>query len=148
VNDEAAVAILNGLLAAESASLLNHLGRTQPFISWASVVDRQRVQRMIEEEDAHRRALVDAIVSLDGAVIAPPPTSEFAAVAYLDLQSLMPRIVHDKRRLVRYFEEASERLAGHRTTGKLVAHMLEHEREHLAELERMNTETRKTAATP
>ena len=122
---------------AECRSLIGHLSHSSPFISWLAVPDQAAIRRIIADESDHERRLFDLMLELDGS---PPPAirgTETGAIAYLDLRALLPRITADKRRLLAAYEANAPKLAGDKRASALVSAILDDERRHLIELQRI-----------
>lgn len=146
MSDRNVIDALCAAYEAECASLLSHMHHSQPFVSWLDASDRDVVLRMVAEEDNHKHQLADVLLSLDEV---PPPGRfglETSAVAYLHLNSLLPRLVADKRRLIAAYEALSPSAAANREAAGLVSRLLERHRAHLAELERIAASHRKATA--
>lgn len=122
---------------AECRSLIGHLPHSSPFVSWLAVPEQAVVRRIVDDEARHERELVDLMLELDGF---PPPAirgTETGAIAYLDIRALLPRIIADKRRLLAAYEANAPRLAGDKRASALVSDILDDERRHLADLQRI-----------
>ncbi len=122
---------------AECRSLIGHLPNSSPFISWLGVADQAVMRRIVADETSHERRLFDLMLELDSS---PPPAirgTETGAIAYLDIRALLPRITADKRRLLAAYETNASRLAADKRASALVSSILDDERRHLAELQRI-----------
>ncbi|MCK6455511.1 MAG: hypothetical protein L6Q92_03120 [Phycisphaerae bacterium] len=139
MDNDSIVRALVRLYDAECRSLLHHLGRAQPFVSWASAADQRLVDGMISEEAEHQRQLLDLIHALGGSPPLPTFSSECGALAYLDLHALLPRIVQDKRNLVAEYAAVAPQVGDDRRAAALVGRILEREQVHLAALEKLHT---------
>ena len=131
------IGALNDCFAAECRSLIGHLADSQPFISWVAVDEQAVVRRIIADERRHERELADLIDALDGVAVPVTPPTNAASIHYLDLLYLLSQIIADKRRLVAAYEMACARVAGEERAEKLVSRILDDERRHLADLERI-----------
>lgn len=131
-----AVNVLDDLLAAERASLLQRLGESGPFVSWSATEDHALVRQMLADEHEHVRDLVEGILKLRGSPSPAVVPTDTGGVHYLQLAFLMPQVIADKRRLVKKYESApppDDRLAE-----ALVSRILQTHRRHLAELEKLH----------
>lgn len=137
MTDDQSTEILNDAYAAECRGLLNQFGHLHPFVSWLSAADQPVTERIVAEQQEHKRWLVERILELRRA---PRPAGfgeEAAAVAYLDLRFLLARIVDDTRKLISVYEAAAVRAAGDPRTSGLLSRILERHRAHLAQLSRI-----------
>ena len=132
-----AIDVVADCYEAECRSLIGHLPNSSPFISWLAVSEQAVVRRIVDDEARHERELVDLMLELDGF---PPPAirgTETGAIAYLDLIALLPRIIADKRRLLAAYEANAPRLAADKRASSLIARILDDERRHLADLQKI-----------
>jgi hypothetical protein len=135
--DTQTIAALSDCYEAECRSLIRHVAESQPFITWLSVPDQAEVRQIAADEAGHERQLVDLILSLDGFLPPANRGTDAAGLHYLDLRYLLPRIIADKRRLIAAYEAAAPHVAANKQAATIVGRILEDERRHLAELERI-----------
>jgi len=108
-----------------------------PFVSWVSADEHAAIQRVIAEEREHQAALAECIVAEGGAPAPITSSLALADVHYLELRYLLPRIIGDKRRLVRLYEAAADHIDPSGGPGQQVCRILAAKREHLAGLQRL-----------
>lgn len=142
MSDPSVVAALADCYQAECRSLVLHVAVSRPFVSWLGVEEKGIIRRMAEDESRHQQELVEAIVARNGGVPPASAATDAATVHYLDVQYLMPLVVADKRRLIAELESATPRLAADREAAALIGRLLDDERRHLADLERIETAAR------
>ena len=124
MNPSPAVDILDELLAAESRSLIRHLGSLNVFISWASADDAEAVQAMVVEDAQHADLLTKTILELNGN---PSPLGYDPAAAgmhYLELHTLLPQVVAGEELLVARYEDSVGTVADEPAAAEVVARLL------------------------
>lgn len=126
---------LNRLLAAEQASLVLHLAESQPFISWASADEALVLENVAREQVEHIEWLTDAILDLGGEPAVRRPSMMFASVHYAEIQSLVPRIRDDIRRIIAAYEANIAGVAAVPAAAEIAARCRERHRNHLQAIE-------------
>lgn len=126
---------LNRLLAVEQESLIPHLGESYPFVSWASADEALDLEGAVREQLEHIEWLTEAVLDAGGAPAPRRPSMSLASVHYCDVQSLVPRILEDKRRIIRTYEAAMPAIAALPAAAAVAGRCLERHRRHLAQLE-------------
>jgi hypothetical protein len=107
--EAASVEILNTLFAAERRSLVPRLAEMSNFVSWASADDLGVVKRMIAEESEQQQWLVEQIARCGGGVYPTAADVTTANLHYLDLQTVMPRVIASTESLVGLYDNPSQR---------------------------------------
>jgi hypothetical protein len=130
-----AIRSLNRLLAAEQESLIPHLGESYPFVSWASADEALVLEGAVREQLEHIEWMTEAILDARGAPAPRRPSMSLASVHYCDVQSLVPRILEDKRRIIRTYEAAAPAIVTLPAAADVARRCLERHRHHLAQLE-------------
>lgn len=131
-----AVDVLDDLLAAERAGLLQRLGESGPFVSWSATEDHALIRKMLADERNHERDLVEMILKLRGSPSPSVLPTNTGGVHYLQLAYLMPQVIADKRRLIKVYEAASP--TDDRSAEALIHRILKDHRRHLAQLEKLH----------
>ena len=129
---------LAALLDSESHSVFRFMGEGSPYLSRATADVRRPLQEMVETNVRHVRELADLIVALGGEPrLMPGVSREEQFLAFLSLKFLLPKLVDEKKLVIRRYENALASLRGAppEVTGLLNAHLAEH-REQLKVLER------------
>lgn len=127
--------ILNDLLAAETESYTERLLESGNYVSWSIAGRFAALRRIVEEEHDHERWLTEEILRLDAA---PRPAShgiDTASAHYLDYESLLPRIIQDKRNLASAYKAALARVPPGSLTAGLLSRILARHEAHLATLQ-------------
>jgi hypothetical protein len=130
------VRVLNALLAAEYANLIQRLGEATPFVTGSAAADSLLVQQMLADHRRHLRDLAAMIQRLRGTPVPPNYPTSIGGVHYLRLDYLMPQVIAGLRRLIQTYETCGG--AGHPEADALIAGILADHRRHLAELQRLH----------
>ncbi|HEY3245903.1 MAG TPA: hypothetical protein VGM03_21385 [Phycisphaerae bacterium] len=131
------IGILNELLAVESANLLPRLAESNAFISWASADEVESVGRMVAEERAHVEWLVELILDLRGSPGPRVGTIDAAALHYVELHALLPRIERAEADVLKRYETLAPALGAEPRAAALVSRITARHREHLEQLRRI-----------
>ena len=135
----AIVDTLSALLESEVQSVFRFMGEGSPYLSRATADVRRPLQEMVETNVRHVRELVDLIVALGGnPQMMPGVSREEQFLAFLSLKFLLPKLVEEKKLVIRRYENALRSLpsdAPPDVRGLLNAHLAEH-REQLKVLEK------------
>ena len=134
----AIVDTLSALLESEVQSVFRFMGEGSPYLSRAKADVRRPLEEMVATNQRHVRELIDLIVALGGSPqIMPGVSREEQFLAFLSLKFLLPKLVEEKKLVIRRYDNALAALkgAGPEVTGLLQAHNAEH-REQLKILER------------
>lgn len=103
---------IDRLLAAETYSLAGHADDARPFVDAASFRQWDAIRRDARAARTHSAQLIDAIESLGQM---PQPAVfpiDVAGAHYVSLDTLLPLMIDEKRRLVALYEEALAAAAG------------------------------------
>ena len=134
---------LSALLDSEVQSVFRFMGDGSPYLSRASADVRRPLEEMVQTNQRHVRELIDLIVSLGGSPhIMPGVSREEQFLAFLSLKFLLPKLVEEKKLVIRRYENALRSLpsdAPPEVRGLLNAHLAEH-RDQLKVLERASDE--------
>ncbi len=138
----ALVDVLNSLLEAELNSIFRFMGEGSPYLSRATAEVRKPLQEMVL---ASRQAAADLVRAIDFVGGVPTPRSrpqpEEQYLAFLSLKFLLPKLVEEKKLLIRRYENALRATSG--APPEVLAVIDEHlstHRAHLQVLERAAAE--------
>jgi len=135
--DERVINEIDRLYAMEGSSLLARLAESAAYISPADLDDAEAIVKMHEEEREHVHWLADLLDELDAT---PGPRRVDTATAdlhYNRLETVLPRVIAGKQRLIRYYEQASSVVASHPRAAEVVGTILTRHRNHLTRLEEL-----------
>lgn len=135
--DQSVVQIIDSLLAVEGTSLLERLTASANYVDVAEADDASRVMAMIDDEKQHARMLVGLLEELDAAPGPRRVDARWADLHYNRIETIFPRLIADKKRLVAEYERASAALASVPRAAQVAGVILARHREHLAKLERL-----------
>lgn len=130
-----AVRSLNRLLSAEQESLIPHLSESFPFVSWAGADEALVLEDVVREQLEHIEWMIETILAAGGAPAPRRPAMALASVHYCDVESLVPRIVEDKRKLIGLYESTIPQLAAVQDATAVAGRCLERHRKHLKAIE-------------
>jgi len=128
--------ILNQLYAAECRSLLPWLAKTGVFVSWATAADVAVLRQMVEEEREHLAWLVEALDRCHGTLYPVGPDPHTGHLNYLDLQTLLPRVVHSVETLIKVYQEAGRQPLADAAI-EIVNRILQRHQRHLEQLKKL-----------
>ena len=146
MSNEAAIDLLNDLLQHEERSLLPRLRESRVFVSWAYAGELQAVQRMIDEENEHRRQLVEAITRLGGDPLPVSADIKSAGIHFLRLDFVLPRVVESHRSLRVAYETAASRTPSNPVVSEVVSSIIECHRKHGEQLEQLASRAKPPSA--
>lgn len=120
---------LNSLLEAELNSIFRFMGEGSPYLTRATAQVRRPLALMVRDNERHSRELSEWIERLGGSPtprLRPRPGDQY--LAYLSLNFLLPKLVGDKRLLIRRYENAlaavEERPDIHSSANELLRRLL------------------------
>jgi hypothetical protein len=130
-----ALAGLRRLVAVEQGSIIPHLVESAPFVSWAGADEALVTQDVVREQLEHVEWLTDVL--LDAGGVPPPrkPAMSLASIHYVDVESLIPRILDEKRRIITTYEANVPSLSVSPEATAVAARCLERHRRHLERIE-------------
>ncbi|MBI4578204.1 MAG: hypothetical protein HY718_00785 [Planctomycetes bacterium] len=96
--------VLNKLYAAEKRSLLPRLAEMGVFAQWALAHEMEQVRRMAADQALHEAWLLEAAEACGGALRPACADVTTANLHYLDLQTLLPRVVAGVEHLVQLYD--------------------------------------------
>jgi hypothetical protein len=137
MNGTRVIGILNELLAVESSNLLPRLAESNAFISWASADEVDAVARMVAEERAHVEWLVELILDLRGSPAPRVGSIDTAALHYVELHNLLPRIERAEAEVLKRYESLAPAVASEPRAAARVAKIAARHRDHLEQLRRI-----------
>ena len=125
MDNPAIAAALNQLLDAEQQSLVLRVAESTPFVSLAEVAAGNLVRAMAQASRTHREQLTEMILDLGGQPV-PRRADLFSGdLHYLDLFSVLPRLLEAQDSLVARYRQLTPQLASvHRAAalaGKILA---------------------------
>lgn len=129
--------ILNDLLAEETRSLLPRLHESTVFVSWPSADEQSAVARMIAEQREHPAWLVAAMMELGGSPGPVLPDIRSANFHFVELSSVLRRILAEERRLLRVYESAAATVGDNERAGQVIARVAERRGRHIEALARL-----------
>lgn len=127
---------LNSLLEAEWDSLFRFVGQSAPYLTRATVVLRQQLDRMAAANEQNAQALFQMVESLGGEPAGRSLEPREQYLAYLSLPFLLTKLIDAQLLLIRRYENARRALgksAPPQVLTLLEAHLAAH-REELAVL--------------
>lgn len=135
MDNRATVGILNELLALEQRSLAVRLLESTVFVSRLAVEDLKIVQQMAIAGRQHAAWLAD-VLQTHGSVPGPRiADAQSADLHFQELHQLLPRLVTDRRALIRKYELAANHLGANPDATGVVARILDQHRRELASLQ-------------
>ncbi|NOT00058.1 MAG: hypothetical protein HOP29_05480 [Phycisphaerales bacterium] len=133
--------VLNDLLAEETRSLLPRLHESIVFVSWPSADEQSAVARMIAEQREHPAWLVAAMNDLGGNPVPALPDIRSTNFHFVELSSVLPRILAEERRLLRAYESAGATIGDNVRAAQVIARVAERRRRHIDALARLTART-------
>jgi hypothetical protein len=126
---------LNALLAAENASLARHLGEATPYVNAQTFRVWRHMQKVQHDSVLHSARLVKLIRDI-GAEVRPLPFDQSVAdLHYLDIPSLIPHLIAEKKRQADVYRQALGHAAGNTVAVSELSELLGECNAHLSELE-------------
>lgn len=136
MNTEALAKEINDLLATETRSLLSHLDEAHPHVDARTYPIWKRIRAICRhDEEAHADRLTDLLASLN---LPQPPGSfgqDVGHFHYMTVESLLPRLVEEKRRQVQGYERAVQHAHREPIVAATLASLLDENRAELEQLE-------------
>ncbi len=125
------------LRAEEGASILQNLVASSAFVTYARARDAAAIRQMAEEERMHQQWLDDLLDQLD----ATPGPRRFRTHAgelnYHRIETAIPKLIADKKHLIRLYECAVPHVADDPYAARLIADITARHRDHLRRLEEL-----------
>jgi hypothetical protein len=134
MTDENVVKVVDNLYAIQGTSLLTRAANSAPYITSGVTTQAHALRAMVADEERHLQQLADLLNELDAT---PGPRLVRAADAdlhYVKVQTLIPRLIRDKQRLVAEFEHAADEVAPDPRAANIVTQITSDHRRHLEEL--------------
>lgn len=128
------VEILNELLERETESHVERFVESGHFHSWASARYVVNLRRMLSEQREHERWLTDELLRLGGVPLPRALGLRTAGTHYLDVENILPRIIHEKDALIELYRRAIETIPAHSRTGQLLARIRARHEQHVADI--------------
>ncbi len=129
-----AIDILNDLLAYEKQSIVPRVRESTVFVSWASAEDKRTMDRLIQEQQEHEAWLVQAIIDLGGDPLPAWADIRTADMHFVEVHSLLPRLLNDAHRIVAAYEAAAAIVGTNPIASETVSRILERTRKHVDQL--------------
>lgn len=98
--------VLNRLRTAERRSLLPRLVEMDIFVQGALGHEMDQVRRMVVEQARHEAWLIEAAETCDGALFPAAADVHTASLHFLDLNSLLPRVLSSTDAIVQLYGQA------------------------------------------
>jgi hypothetical protein len=139
MDPRALVSDLNALLASENASLARHLDEATPYVNAQTFRIWRHLKVVQHDSILHSQRLVKLIRDL-GAEVRPLPFDQSVAdLHYLDIPSLIPHLVAEKKHQASVYQLALNHAAGNAAAVRELTSLLSECNAHLAELESSGT---------
>lgn len=119
MDNPAVASVLNQLLDAEQQSLVLRVAESTPFVSLAEVPAWTQIRNMAKSSQKHRAALSELILDFGGQ---PAPRRGDLATGnlhYLDLFSVLPRVVEAQESLDALYRRLTPQLASEPRAARL-----------------------------
>ncbi len=123
MTDEAVVAVLNALLAAEQQAIAPRLFESAVFVSGASIAEVRLAERLVAQSRSNQSALAGLILELGGEPGPRCGNSMSGDLHYLEVHSVLPRVIADYRRLLEKYRVADTRVGGESASAALVSRL-------------------------
>ena len=124
MDNPAVAAVLNQLLDAEQQSVVLRVAESTPFVSLAEVAAGNLVRGMARSSRTHREQLTEMILNLGGQPVPRRADLLSGNLHYLDLFSVLPRLLEAQESLVSQYRQRSPRLASDRQAADLAGKIL------------------------
>jgi len=137
MTEEAVVAVLNALLAAEQQAIAPRLFESVVFVSDASIAEVRLAERLVAQSRSNQAALAGRILDLGGEPGPRCGNSASGDLHYLEVHSVLPRVIADYHRLMDKYRSGTARVSGDPASAALVARLTaihEHELQSLTDL--------------
>jgi len=151
MTEEAVVAVLNALLAAEQQAIAPRLFESTVFVAGASIAEVRLAERLVAQSRSNQAALADRILELGGEPGPRRGNPTSGDLHYLEVHSVLPRVIADYRRLLEKYRLAGPHVSGDPESATLVSRLTnvhEHEFEMLTQLARPAAEPAVAEAQP
>ena len=107
----ALVDILNSLIEAEETSIFRLMGDDSPYLQEANPEVRKALQEEMEASHRHAAELADCVRRLGAeAAVSPSARPSEPMLEFISLRFLLPKLVEEKERLIRYYLNALQAL--------------------------------------
>ncbi len=126
---------LSGLLTREVRSLLRHLSEARPYLTAATYPAWTQIEHLSEENTDHAQRLTRLIEALDHGASAGTFDPEVATYHYMDLASLLPLVIDERKRQITSYEHVIELAEGHPKIIEGLNRLLDENRAILGKLE-------------
>ena len=136
MDNPAAASALNRLLDAEQQSLVLRVAESTPFVSLEEVEVANVVRAMAGASKDHRAALTELILDLGGQPVPRRADLGTGNLHYLDLQAVLPQLLHAQETLVDSHKQIAPKLAGEPRAARLAAKILSR---HESDLQRLRS---------
>ncbi len=136
---------LDDLCHAEHRSLSPRLCESTVFVSWASAEEADAVREIVAEEREHLGWLVEMISDLGESPTPCTADLHTANIHYLELDAMTPRLIQNKKDLIKVYEQASVLVSSDSAASELVTRIAERHKIHLAHLEQIADNLRSTS---
>jgi len=146
MNNDPAIDLLNDLLQQEARSLLPRMRESTVFVSWASADEQRVLTKMIEEENEHRRWLVEAINRLGGAPLPVGADITSTRIHYLELDYVFPRVVENQWALLKAYESAAADASASPIVSDVITRLIDRRRKHCDQLARLASRAKSSPA--
>ena len=137
MTDEAVVSVLNALLAAEQQAVGPRLFESTVFVSGASIGAVRVAERLVAQSRSNQSALAGRILELGGEPAPRRGNTTSGDLHYLEVHSVLPRVIADHHGLLAKYRLANARVGGDSASAALVLRLTtvhEHELQSLTDL--------------
>lgn len=133
----AIIDIVDQMHAIEGASLILRVGESATFINHNDVTAAAELNAFAAQQREHLRWLAQLLDQLDAT---PGPRRVNTASADLHfnrIESVLPRLIDDKKHLIAQYERAAARVASEPRAADQFARIIARHRDHLTRLEKL-----------
>jgi len=122
--------VLNHLLRMERKGLIAHIVDSTLHVTWASAEEDLVLRRIVAEVREHQQWLVELLTALKGGIEPARPDPRIAEIHFVDVHSVLPRIIAHEQDIIARYESALKRLAGEPSAQEVASRILARHREH------------------
>lgn len=134
MDNPAVAAVLNQLLDAEQQNLVLRIAESTPFVSMAEVTTWTHIRNMAQASQTHRAKLTDLILDLGGQPVPRRADLLTGNLHYLDLFSVLPRVVEAQEAIDSLYRQRTPQLASEPRAAQLAGAILARHEADLAKI--------------
>lgn len=124
IQNQALGAALNQLLSLEAHGWTRHLNDTRPYLSPKTYPEWAHIQQMARISRDHEQRLTALMERLGVPVVPSTYESAVAGYHYVDLATLLHKLIEEKRRQIAAYERAIPLAGGDTTTVEVLQDLL------------------------